>query len=132
MQTERHELLIEGSRDGEEWKPYEFRYKPGATDRHPPFIVPHQPRLDWLIWFVPPQMPEMLYWFDAFMYRLKQGSEDVLELLESNPFGDRPPEYLRVSVYRYKFTSMEERRETGQWWKREYLGLFPYVPPRRP
>ena len=74
----------------------------------------------------------MLYWFDRFLFRLKQGSEDVLDLLEYNPFPEKPPEYLRVQVYQYHFTTLEERKQTGQWWKREYLGQFPYVKPRFP
>jgi len=132
MQTERHELEIEGSDDGKEWKRYVFKYKPGALDSAPTFIVPHQPRLDWMIWFVPPRHPEMMYWFDNFLYRIHQGSEDVLGLLKYNPFAKKPPEYLRVLVYKYRFTSIEERKRNDQWWEREYLGEFPYVRPRSP
>lgn len=132
MQTERHELQIEGSYDAKEWRVYEFKYKPGALDKMPAFIVPHQPRLDWMIWFVPPKNKEMMYWFDRFLSRLHQGSADVLDLLEHNPFPDAPPLYLRVQVYQYRFSSMEEYDHTGQWWRREYLGLFPYARPRIP
>ena len=132
MQTERHELVIEGSDDGLHWKTYEFKYKPGRLDEKPAFIVPHQPRLDWMIWFVPPRSREMLYWFDGFLARLEHGSPEVLDLLEYNPFPDKPPRYLRVQVYQYWFTSAKERAETGHWWKREYMGQFPYVRPRYP
>jgi hypothetical protein len=132
MQTERHELQIEGSYDGREWESYAFKYKPGALDRGPAFIIPHQPRLDWMIWFVPPKHPEMLYWFENFLFCLKKGSTEVLDLLEYNPFPDRPPTYLRVQVFKYRFTSIEERSRTGEWWKREYLGQFPYARPRSP
>lgn len=132
MQTERHELEIEGSYDAKEWKPYVFKYKPGRLDKKPAFIVPHQPRLDWMIWFVPPRDNDMLYWFERFLMRLHQGSAEVLDLLEYNPFPDRPPVYLRVQVYQYRFTTMEERERTGHWWVREYLGQFPYVRPRFP
>lgn len=132
MQTERHELQIEGSYDGKEWKSYVFKYKPGPLDRKPPFIVPHQPRLDWMIWFVPPRPPGMLYWFDSFITRLQQGSVEVLDLLEENPFPDKPPVYIRIQVYQYHFATIEERERTGQWWTREYLGLFPNVRPRLP
>lgn len=132
MQTERHELQVEGSYDGQHWKAYEFRYKPGDPAKKPAFIIPHQPRLDWQIWFVPPQFSSQMYWFKRFMRRLAQGSPDVLALLKNNPFKNRPPNYLRVMVYRYKFTNFAERKETGNWWKRELLGEFPYVAPRRP
>jgi len=56
----------------------------------------------------------------------------VTELLESNPFADRPPLFLRVNAYRYHFTNREERTQSGNWWKREYIGQFPQVAPRRP
>ena len=132
MQTERQELQVEGSYDGKAWQAYTFRYKPGPLDRRPPFIVPHQPRLDWSMWFVVGQSPENMFWFDQFLKRLWQGSPQVTRLLARNPFENRPPKYLRALVYRYHFTTPEERAATGNWWKREYLGVFPYLPPRRP
>jgi hypothetical protein len=39
---------------------------------------------------------------------------------------------LRVEVFRYQFTTPLERARSGDWWKAEYLGRFPDVPPRRP
>ncbi len=132
MQTERQELIVEGSRDGREWKGYRFRYKPQDPALRPRFIVPHQPRLDWLMWFVPTQHPVHLFWFGEFMYTLERGSKPVLALLDHNPFPEGPPRYLRVTAWRYRFTTPEERAATGHWWKREYLGIFPMVPPRRP
>src|SRR5258705_2867534 len=51
MTTERPEIILEGSADGHTWVPYEFRYKPGRLDRRPAFVAPHQPRLDWQLWF---------------------------------------------------------------------------------
>ncbi len=132
MQTERQELEIVGSNDGEQWQPYVFRYKPGPLDRAPKFNVPHQPRLDWQMWFLPPHFPDQLEWFDRFMRKIAKGEKKVLALLEENPFPDAPPKYLRVRVWRYHFTTPEERRQSGNWWKREFLGYFPYTPPRRP
>ena len=132
MQVERHELQLEGSDDGIEWKVYGFKYKPGALDEKPAFIIPHQPRLDWMIWFVPPRSQDMMYWFYRFLDRVYEGSPEVIGLLENNPFPDKPPRYLRVQVYQYWFTSMDERAENGLIWRREYLGQFPYVRPRHP
>lgn len=132
MQVERHELEIEGSYDRVNWQAYKFRYKPGELSRRPPFNIPHQPRLDWMIWFVPPKHHSQMHWFNLFMRRLAEGSPDVLALLRENPFEGKPPPHLRVLVYRYHFTDWKERKETGNWWKREYLGEFPHVAPRRP
>ena len=132
MQVERHELIVEGSYDRINWKAYTFRYKPQNLAERPKFIVPHQPRLDWMIWFVPPKFDSQIYWFKLFLRRLSQGSPQVLALLRDDPFAGAPPPYLRVLVYRYHFTNWEERKRTGHWWKRELLGEFPYVAPRRP
>jgi hypothetical protein len=132
MQTTRQELIIQGSLDGVEWRTYRFRFKPGDPMRRPPFNVPHQPRLDWMIWFVPTQQRIEMYWFGQFMQRLEQGSPRVIQLLANDPFPDQPPRYLRVLAYRYEFTDASERMETGAWWKLTYLGEFPRVAPRRP
>lgn len=132
MQVERHELQVEGSYDGVNWQAYRFRYKPNDPSSKPEFIIPHQPRLDWMIWFVPPKFSSQVQWFNLFMRRLAEGSPEVLALLKDNPFKSKPPNYLRVLVYQYHFTNFEEREKTGNWWKKELLGEFPYVKPRRP
>lgn len=123
MKTQRVELVIEGSPDGVEWRSYEFKYKPGDPSRRPEVIVPHHPRVDWLMWFVP-MHPVFLSWFDPFLDRLAANEPAVTGLLETNPFPDQAPRYLRVSAYRYTFTNPKERAETGRWWNREYLGPF--------
>jgi hypothetical protein len=133
MQTERQELVIAGSYDGINWEPYQFRYKPGDLSVAPKFNIPHQPRLDWMMWFVPPQRWEVGYWFRDFLDKLQQNSPPVTALLAYNPFaGKPPPRFLRVSAFRYRFSSPKERERSGQWWQAEYLGEFPDVPPRRP
>lgn len=132
MQTERHELRIEGSQDGRTWKAYRFRYKPNGPEDRPRFIVPLHPRLDWMIWFVPPRSPLMRHWFESFLWRLHQNSASVTALLAHNPFPEDGPRYLRVLSYRYRFTTPGEREETGRIWDAQYLGEFPNVPPRIP
>ncbi|MEA3278794.1 MAG: lipase maturation factor family protein [Pseudomonadota bacterium] len=76
METERIEVQISGSLDGEHWRPYRFRYWPVDLDRIPPFAVPHQPRLDYMLWFVP-SSPFFLDWLDRFLHRLLEGSPPV-------------------------------------------------------
>ncbi len=132
MQTERQELIIQGSMDGQHWEDFEFRYKPQRLDKRPEFIVPHQPRLDWMIWFVPPQYDLQMFWFDKLMQRLAQGDKAVQNLFAHVPFEGRPPRYLRVLAWRYHFTNTAERKQSGHYWKRELLGEFPHTPPRYP
>ena len=63
MTTQRDEIVIEGSDDGVEWREYEFRYKPGDVARRPRWNIPHQPRLDWQMWFAALDDPRRLPWF---------------------------------------------------------------------
>lgn len=132
MQIERYEFQIEGSHDGRIWRQYIFKYKPNNLSDMPAFIVPHQPRLDWMIWFVPSKQPDQRYWFERFLWGLKTNEAVITDLLEHNPFSDRPPGFIRVLTYRYRFTNTDEFAETGEYWKADYLGLFPFVPARRP
>jgi hypothetical protein len=124
MTTKRYEILIEGSNDGVTWKPYEFKWKPGDPTRRPQFCEPHMPRLDWQMWFAALGDYRQNPWLINLMFRLLEGSPPVLNLLETNPFPDRAPRYVRAMLYDYRFTTREQRRQTGQWWKREPLGLY--------
>ena len=124
MTTTRPEILIEGSDDGSSWRGYEFRWKPGDLARRPAFVAPHQPRLDWQMWFAALGSYEENPWLIRFLQRLLEGSPDVTRLLARDPFAGRPPRYVRAVVYDYRFTTPVERASTGAWWKREPKGLY--------
>ena len=126
MTTERDEIILEGSADGLTWKEYEFRWKPGDLLRAPAFVQPHQPRVDWQMWFAALGTVQRDPWFGSLMRRVQEGVPDVLAFFETNPFPDRPPAYLRATLYRYRFTDAKTRSETGAWWTRERLR--PYAP----
>ncbi|MDH3526683.1 MAG: lipase maturation factor family protein [Gammaproteobacteria bacterium] len=130
MTTQRPEMIIEGSNDGVTWQAYGFRYKPGELTRRPVFNIPHQPRLDWQMWFaaLAPPYTRVSYWVPDFIQRLLEGSPDVLDLLEHNPFPGQPPRYVRARLELYRFTTQAEKKATGQWWTSEPIGL--YLPPR--
>ena len=99
MTTERPEIVVEGSDDGETWVPYVFRWKPGDVDRRPRFTTPHMPRLDWQMWFAALAGDcRSQRWFLAFEQRLLEGSPDVLGLSRADPFPTRPPRYLRAQA----------------------------------
>jgi predicted DCC family thiol-disulfide oxidoreductase YuxK len=124
MTTTRNEIIVEGSDDGVNWLAYEFKYKPGDVNRRPEFIEPFQPRLDWQMWFAALGNYEQNPWFWNFCERLLQGSPEVLALLEKNPFPKHPPRFVRAEFYEYHFTSAAERRASGAWWKREFVGEY--------
>jgi Lipase maturation factor len=127
MTTQRDEIIIEGSLDGVDWREYEFRYKPGDQARRPRWNIPHQPRLDWQMWFAALDDPRRLWWFGRFMQKLLENDPVVTSLLETNPFADRPPVYLRAEFYAYRYAD-SAAKERGMWWERRSLGLyFPLV-----
>ncbi|MBI3491854.1 MAG: lipase maturation factor family protein, partial [Acidobacteria bacterium] len=146
MTTRRDEIIVEGSDDGVSWQAYEFKYKPGEIDRRPPWVAPHQPRLDWQMWFAALDFYGDAPWFRNFCLRLLDGSPDVLRLLARDPFAGRPPAYVRGVRYRYHFTHASSTRgqvsvataaARGQvsvptaaetcpqcWWTRDRIGEF--------
>ena len=129
IDRERISVQVEASIDGEHWVPLDFRYAPDDPGRITGFIVPHQPRVDWGLWFVP-KGPLFLDWFGRFLQGLLDGSPPITGLLARPPFADQPPRMLRARVYRYRFATREERRDKGVWWVREDLGPFfplPYL-----
>jgi hypothetical protein len=121
MTTNRREIVIEGSNDGRTWLAYEFPYKPGDVNRRPEFSGLHLPRLDWQMWFAPLADESASPWLERFLDRLREGSPEVLALLEHNPFPAHPPRFLRATLYEYRFTDSQTRSLTGVWWSRQRL-----------
>jgi len=124
MTKDRREIVVEGSADGIDWKPYEFKWKPGDVMRAPGWCAPHQPRLDWQMWFAALSSYQQNPWFVQTVISLLHGKPKVAALFERNPFPQSPPRYVRATFYRYRFTTTEEHRQTGAWWKRQELGEY--------
>ena len=124
MTRGRYEIEFQGSNDGENWTAYPFCNKPQALNEAPRIYAPYQPRFDWNLWFaslgdwrqndIVPLTEEKLLVNDA----------DVLSLFRGNPFPAVPPRYVRAVLWQYWFTTMDEKRQTGNWWRREYVGLY--------
>jgi predicted DCC family thiol-disulfide oxidoreductase YuxK len=128
MTTSRPEIVIEGSDDGIDWKAYEFKYKAGDVVKPLRWVAPYQPRLDWQMWFAALTRHENAPWFARLIKRLLEGSPDVLNLLESNPFPGKPPRVIRAVLYDYHFTDVSTRRAMKAVWTRRLLGeYFPAV-----
>jgi hypothetical protein len=121
MTTERPEIIVQGSNDGKNWQTYQFKYKPVNLDQKLGWNSPHQPRLDWQMWFAALEAPETSSWFTRFMLKLQEGSPQVLSLLADNPFPDKPPVHVRALLYRYFYTTPKQRAATGDIWQREFL-----------
>ena len=124
MTRGRFEIEFQGSNDGQTWVPYPFGFKPQALDRPQGIYAPYQPRLDWNLWFA-----SLGSWRDYPIVpntevRLLENSKDVLALFAGNPFGQTPPREIRTVLWQYWFTTMAEKRATGQWWRRQLIGLY--------
>lgn len=122
----RFEIIIEGTDDhtitpGTEWKAYEFKGKPGDPGRISPQVSPYHLRLDWQMWFAAMSSPTRNRWFQRLIHKLLEGNEQTEKLLKKVPFEDEPPRYIRARLFRYQYTTFEERKKTGNWWKRDYV-----------
>ncbi|XP_043824982.1 lipase maturation factor 2 [Dromiciops gliroides] len=121
----RPEVVVEGSYDGQSWTEIEFMYKPGNVSVAPPIVVPHQPRLDWQMWFAALGHHTHSPWFASLVYRLLQGKAPVIRLLQVDisryPFWEQPPTYIRAQLYKYWFSRPGEQ---GQWWRRKWSEEF--------
>jgi hypothetical protein len=122
MTLVRREVVLEGSVDGVSWSPYEFRYKPGDPARPPPFVAPHQPRVDFQLWFLLLGGPPRDRYFQNLLARCLTDPPVVAPLFSRDPFPTGPPQQLRLVFYQYRFTDGATRRQDGAWWRRELLG----------
>jgi Lipase maturation factor len=136
ISRERHEVVIEGTDDATvtpatDWRPYDFKGKPGDPRRRPPQVAPYHLRLDWLMWFAALSPAYAEPWLPRLAAKLLEGDEPTLRLLRrgGNPFPDHPPAFVRARLFRYRYTTRAERRADGAWWVRTEVGI--YLPPVR-
>lgn len=131
----RHEVVVEGTadavpREDADWREYEFKGKPGDPRHWPRQFAPYHLRLDWLMWFVALSPGYAGTWFSGLVERLLENDPDTLRLLRRSPFpADAPPRYVRARLFRYRYTTWRELRETGACWERTYVRDF--LPPTR-
>ncbi len=127
MTTERREILIEGSDDGQTWREYLLKWRPGPVDEAPRFVAPHQPRLDWQMWFAALSRCENNPWLLRLQEQLLKGAPLARGFFREDPFPESPPRYVRTRFFDYRFTDFSEWRASGAWWTRSELGA--YCPP---
>lgn len=133
----RKEIVIEGSNNIEgPWKEYDFMYKPVHVNNSLSFAgknlgkwfdvltlkfnlpsvhlqfsfaAPYQPRLDWQMHFASRGTYHQHPWIMSLAYRLLEGRPEVLTLLANNPSFNKPPKYIRASLYNYKYAPWTSR-----------------------
>ena len=124
MTRGRYEIEFRGSDDGQNWKPYLFCHKPQALNQAPGIYAPYQPRFDWNLWFASLEDWQQATIVPLTEEHLLQADPEVLSLFCGNPFANAPPKYIKAVLWQYWFTTMAEERQTGDWWRRELLGLY--------
>jgi uncharacterized membrane protein YphA (DoxX/SURF4 family) len=131
------QTLAEGALDGREtddgaWTAQDFKHKPGDITRAPDFVAPHQPRVDFRLWFygLAFQRRPPVY-VSTLIERLCEDPTAVQPLFRA-PLPPHPPA-VRLVFWQYWFTSAAERRSTGAWWRRTRLAASRALPcPRVP
>jgi hypothetical protein len=128
----RYEIEFQGSSDNKNWMPYRFQYKPQDPSEPPGIYAPYQPRFDWNLWFA-----SLGEWQgNPFVVRTEQqlllNNPDVLALFKPNPFSRQPPTQVRAVLWQYWFTDMATKRQSGNWWRRQMLGLYAPTLEREP
>lgn len=128
----RYEIVVEGTQDDAlspttRWREYAFKGKPGDPAHFPPQIAPYHLRLDWLMWFAAMAPDYFSYgepWFARFVGKLLVADPGTLSLLAGDPFGGKPPTFVRAELYEYRFSTPQQRRATGLWWQRRLVGEY--------
>jgi hypothetical protein len=132
MTRGRYEIEFQGSNDGNAWTPYPFRFKPQALNEAPGIYAPYQPRFDWNLWFASLTDFRQAEIVPLTEERLLENDPAVLSLFAGNPFPHSPPKYVRAVLWQYWFTTLAEKRATGDWWRRKLLGLYAPVLTKEP
>jgi lipase maturation factor 1 len=124
MTRGRYEIEFQGSKDGQNWVPYPYRFKPQALNQAPGIYAPYQPRFEWNLWFASLGPWQNNPWVPRTEEHLLANDSDVLKLFAGNPFPDSPPRQVRTVLWQYWFTTMQEKHATGNWWTRRLLGVY--------
>ncbi len=102
------------------WSEHDLRYKPGAPGRAPPYVAPHQPRVDFRLWFYGLSFRRgMPRYVDTLLRRLCRDPAAVQPLFTSAL--PAAPEAVRIVFYRYHMSSWQERASSGDYWTREMI-----------
>jgi hypothetical protein len=115
----RLELEFQGTRDGETWIAYPFRFKPQDPSIAPGIYAPYQPRFEWNLWFAGLEDSwQATPWLPRVEALLLQQEPQMLSLFRADPFaGGPPPIAVRTVAWRYWFGERS-------WWRRGLVGVW--------
>lgn len=138
--------IIEMSWDGEHWKEIEYPLACTKPDSPPRFISPHHARGDQAVIYETFGLNSQSLINgvtspgDPFIFTHYSGAHALLQRFMEGRYypgihtkkgsfdpRDPPPRWGRVRTFLLRPTTLEEKRRTGAWWKRAYIG--PHIPP---
>lgn len=109
------------TRQGDTWTAHHFWYKPGPLDRAPPFVAPHQPRVDFRLWFYGLGFRRGVPEYAGVLLHRMCTDPAAVQPLFTEPLPPRP-DAVRIVFARYHFS---DGSEPGAWWSRSWLGMIP-------
>lgn len=123
VERERNEIILEATEqknpEESDWKEYTHYSKPGSEEERSSQISPYHHRLDYPFKFADKNPEGDHEWIEKLAKKLIEGSKPVENLFKDKPLDN--PQKIRASLYKYRFTTREERSSTGNWWKTERI-----------
>lgn len=120
---ERIEPEIQVESNGE-WRAFDLRHKPGPERRAPDIVAPHQPRVDFQLWFYGLSFQRGMPAYVATLLDRLCNDPTAVQSLFAEPLPPAP-QAVRLAFWRYRFSPPQEREA---WWTRTLLGTMPFVP----
>lgn len=114
------ELLDETGR----WSEHDFLYKPGDVMRAPGLVAPHQPRVDFRLWFYGLSFRRGMPEYVSNLQDRLCGDRSAVQPLFAAPL-PKSVRAVRIAFFDYRFTTPEERAASGAYWTRRRLGTWP-------
>ena len=131
--------IVEGTRDGEHWETFEYRYMPSTEHSPPKFVASHCPRLDhWMLYegygigsgnYLGTLFSQgSAYDFssvstmDRLLERVMDRESPTRRLFRVVPFDGEPPVRARMRLYVFAPTTRDEMKATGRYWHRDLVG----------
>lgn len=139
--------VFEGTRDGEHWETFEYRFMMSTERSRPRFIAPYAPRLDHIVLYKAFGVSSSNYLGSVFGYgnpydfssvamldrvveRMMERGSPIRDLFGTVPFGGEPPLRMRIRQYVFAPTTTREQRGSGRYWRRSLVGE--HLPERGP
>jgi hypothetical protein len=114
-------------RDETAWTEHDLGHKPGDVRRRPDLVAPHQPRVDFQLWFYGLSFRRRQPAYVSTLLERMCEDPAAVQSLFRDPLPPRP-RAVRISYWRYHFTTRAEARATGAWWRRARVATSRAVP----